>query len=209
MLKSKYSNIIGCSLIIAVCVTLCGYALYAGTVPLQLGTEAASQATADRMLTDRKTTIQHLESIVTATINDPAKAKTTQAAMLLLGKLHADEAAPLLVAHLTYAMPHPSSSGAAIHEGLVEDVRPQMVALNDIGLPALPPLLERQMNTDDPEVDNLTYSVLVGMLGSRVALAYVQDAADHQTDPAKRRLLAALAAKIASDAPPVPPLPHH
>ena len=117
---------------------------------------------------------------------------TVKDVMLLLGKLRAVQAVPLLVRNLTYEAfykntKRPQTTG---------DLYPAVNALIDIGSPSLHPVLERLRSEDDPIVTRTGAVVIRGVLGERLASAMVKEEAGHERAADRKRRLEAVAKAI-------------
>lgn len=117
--------------------------------------------------------------IVEKYLPDPARGGTVKDSMLLLGKLRAAEAVPLLVRSLTYDVFYKNTK----RPQPTEDAYPAVQALIDIGAPAIEPVLKRVSSEDDPDVHRAGAAVLRGVLGQRRARSVLHD--EMQTAPAE------------------------
>lgn len=115
---------------------------------------------------------------------------TVKDAMMLLGKLRAIEAVPLLVRNITFQAFYKNTK----RPQPPEDQFPAVAALIEIGEPSLRPVLERLAKEDGEELQLAGTSVLRGVLGKDGAQALLAKGASILTDEqAKARIKSAIA----------------
>ena len=123
------------------------------------------------------------ESIVTSAIE-------------LLGKTKSEQAIPFLLSNLTLT-PYITWSGSSTQ---FYDIYPCARALMMLGMDAVDPLVDRAVTTSDPLYLRLTEEVVEGVLGSRAALAYLDERPnDPLADAMERQRLAKIKHDIAED----------
>jgi len=113
-----------------------------------VSSEKAARLNAARQLDNRRRElIPKLMEILKSTNSDEVKA----GAVIVLGQYRASEAASLLVHHFEWdeTRQHDYQSGHILIE---EDLTPVTSALTEIGQPAIEPLLERIVETDDTKI---------------------------------------------------------
>ena len=103
--------------------------------------------------------------------------------ILLLGKLRAVEAIPLLIKNLEFA----NGGGSYIREEFS-----CLGALIDIGSPALAPLLTAAANTDDAALRRLISYAFINIVRRDAAVAYIKSQAPPNLSAAQREHLDAL-----------------
>ncbi len=117
---------------------------------------------------------------------------TVKDVMLLLGRLRAVRAVPLLVHNLTYEAFYKNTK----RPQTTQDLYPAVNALIDIGSPSLTPVLERLRSEDDPIVMKAGAAVIRGILGERVASAVVKEESSAEVAPGRKHRLEAVARAI-------------
>lgn len=144
------------------------------TIPIQnLASKdaLARRAAIEAIVGQHRQTIRETLSLVETAIRDRDSA-TAKAGIAVLGELRAEEAIPLLVENLTTILPPEFAGGKAfrpIQEGAF------VGALLRIGSPALEPLVKAASKSDDKMRTLLTGFILARLLGTDVALAYVDE----------------------------------
>ena len=181
------------------------FAFRGTTAPIEFGNDAARDLTTKSILADRNKTIGQLEDIVKSDINDPGKKDAAMTAMRLLGKLRADDSAPLLVTSL--AITDPGKNKISQHTISYPEYYPAVDALIQIGMPGVDAILESVASTDDFKQadhntkldrqkiyvrDELRNYVLVTVLGQPAAIALVTDTANNDGAPIEKERLNAL-----------------
>jgi translation initiation factor 2B subunit (eIF-2B alpha/beta/delta family) len=127
----------------------------------------------------RLKTIENLESNVRDLVSEGSRDKTVQTSILLLGRLRAVEAVPLLVEHLTFSVFYKQTTPWW-------DGHPCIQALSDIGFVSLDPLLKQAEQTDDKEYLRCAQLVCMNVLGSEMAEKYIENRIEHTTDSVRR-----------------------
>jgi hypothetical protein len=117
---------------------------------------------------------------------------TVKDVMLLLGKLRAVRAVPILVHNLKYEVFYKNTK----RPQTTEDLYPAVNALIDIGSPSLNPILERLRREDDAIVTKAGVAVIRGVLGERLASALVKEEAGAEQSPDRKRRLETVARAI-------------
>jgi hypothetical protein len=159
----------------------------------QLESESADdrRAAIAKILAGRQESNQQIADLLAKSLAAPDRKATAKDLMLLLGKLHAVEQAPLLVRSLTFKVFYKESK----RPQTIEDLYPAVQALADIGAPALDPVLDRLSREDDAELERTGAAVLRDVLGIARATLIVDGAIHSATDAkAKQRLTRALRA---------------
>ena len=153
--------------------------------------EVRARATAE-ILKRRDVEIDALMQLLERKLAGDDRQGTVKDVMLLLGKLRAVRAVPLLVRNLTYEAFYKNTKRPQI----TQDLYPAVNALIDIGEPSLNPVLERVRNEDDPTVARTGAAVIRGILGERVASILVKEEAAAEHDANRKRRLEAMAHTI-------------
>ena len=118
-------------------------------------------------------------------------------AIELLGKTKSEEAIPFLLSNLTLK-PYLTWTGSSTQ---FYDIYPCAGALIMLGMDAVDPLVDRAVTTADPLYLRLSEEVIEGVLGSRAAVAYLDDRPnDPLADTMERQRLAKIKQDIAEDA---------
>ena len=95
----------------------------------------------------RLNTIENLESNIRDFIGDGSRNGTVKTSIILLGRLRAVEAVPLLVEHLTFSVFYKQVKRTQ----LWDEGYPCIQALSDIGFVSLDPILKQAEQTDDKD----------------------------------------------------------
>jgi hypothetical protein len=140
------------------------------------------EATAGQVEQCRLNTIENLESNVRDLVSEGSRDKTVQTSILLLGRLRAVEAVPLLVEHLTFSVFYKQTKPWW-------DGHPCIQALSDIGFASLDPLLKQAEQTDDKEYLRCVQRVCTNVLGSEMAEKYIENRIEHTTDSIRKNRL--------------------
>jgi hypothetical protein len=125
------------------------------------------------ILQDRQRLVAELQQIVREFAADEKNQEIAKTAIVLLGKLRAVEAVPLLVEHFQMRTPVSQQSG------VVSPMRsplenPAVGALIEIGSPCLQPLLKKVEESDDRGTLILAAVVVNQILGPDLAVAAVR-----------------------------------
>jgi len=107
-----------------------------------------------------------------------------EAAILLLGELRAKKAAVGLVEMLKFTIQPAGFAPIRFHAEA-----PQIAALIEIGLPSLDPLIRKVASTDDEVIRERAGIVIDQILGTDMAVFFVRDRRDRETDDTKRQRL--------------------
>ena len=143
---------------------------------------AEREATAGQVEQCRLNTIENLESNVRDLIGDGSRNGTVKTSIILLGRLRAVEAVPLLVEHLTFSVFYKDVKRTQLwHEGY-----PCIQALSDIGFASLDPLLKQAEQTDDKDYLRCAALVCTKVLGAEMTEKYIENRIEHTTDSVRR-----------------------
>jgi HEAT repeat protein len=107
-----------------------------------------------------------------------------EAAISLLGELRDKDAATGLVEMLKFTMNPTGPSGRKLYH-----TTPKIPALINIGLPSLDPLIRKVASTDDEVIRERAGIVIDQILGTDMAVFFVRDRRDRETDDTKRQRL--------------------
>jgi hypothetical protein len=154
--------------------------------------DRAMQAVRAEIMGQRTKAVYLLYWTLKNDVADPEKSRTVGSAMQLLGHIRAEQkdVVALLVGNLSFTdRSFPGTSGT-------RSAAPQLRALIEIGLPSLDPLARRVAETDDPVVRDRAAFVIDQVLGTDLAVLYVKDRRERETDPTRRQRLAALLDQI-------------
>lgn len=143
------------------------------------------------IMEDRNVLIAKIEAIIIEKDKGDRKG-TLYSAIKLLGDLHANEAIPLLVKHLTLEVFYKDTKRTQP----IEDRYPAVGALIKIGLPALKVLLTEIEISNDNKMSDLVSYIFIKDLGPAVAKKYVEERLNMQQDKLKRNRLKVLIDKI-------------
>jgi len=168
------------------------FTLRGSTASIEYGNGFARDVAAKTIVADRDKTIAQLEEVVKRDVGDPNKQEAAKSAMILLGQLRADDAAPLLASHVSFRLIEERWKKALLQPLTPMQVFPAVGALIQIGVPAVDALVYQASQTDNRKDDPLTNFVLDEVLGKQPAIAFVQDAIQAQREPEPRRRLNAL-----------------
>jgi len=116
-------------------------------------------------------------------------------AVVVLGQYRASEAVPLLVRHLEWddAGSHGEPMRPTMTEEDWAEITPVTFALEKIGIPAIPELLDKIAQTDDTNITTKCVSIFQAIEGKEVTQFRLQGLLDKETDPKKKeRIQAAL-----------------
>ena len=135
----------------------------------------------------RSDEIKALLTVAKDNVGIPGRRGVASAAIRKLGRMRAVEAADFLVAHLSF-------NGLGDEIGLspipvLEESVPCVYALAEIGLPALPLLIQEIEGTDAEITHRLAARVLRRSMGETHALLFLQHQHDTQKDEAKKKRL--------------------
>jgi hypothetical protein len=130
----------------------------------------------------RLNTIKNIESNVRDLIGDDSRKGTVRTSIVLLGKLRAVEAVPILVEHLTFFVFYKEVK----HTQPWQDAYPCVQALSDIGFVSLDPLLNQVEQTDDENYLRCSAVVCRKVLGDEMTEKYIENRIDHTTDSVRR-----------------------
>lgn len=132
-----------------------------------------------------------------AIINSTNSAKVKVHAVIVLGEYRAPEAVPVLVQHLEWddAARGGFYNGLIREEEIEEKCCPVSMALEKIGMPAIPALLDRIVGTDDAKIIEKCVSICRTIEGREVTQFRLQGLLAKETDPKKKaRIVSALEA---------------
>jgi hypothetical protein len=116
---------------------------------------------------------------------------STEEAMLLLGEMRSKKSVPILVENLKFTKPFRARSRVRLFPDT-----PQIPALIEIGLPSLDPLVKKVASTDDDLIRQRAAIVIDQILGTDMAVFFVQDRVEREKDAAKKERLKRLAEQI-------------
>lgn len=167
------------------------FALHGSTASIGFGNDLARDLVSKNIVADRSKTINGLEDLVKQNVNNSSKNQEVRICMVLLGKLRADDAAPLLASHLSYLVLDDRRKAVASLP-MPENYYPAVDALIHIGIPSLDALLYQAANTDDRKNDKLTNYVFISVLGTQPAIAFINDAIDNQHEEQQKQRLRVL-----------------
>lgn len=145
------------------------------------------------ILQDRQRLVAELQQIVREFAADEKKQEIARPAIVLLGKLRAVEAVPVLVEHLN--LPPVTLPGAPRLISPIE-ANPSVGALIEIGSPCLQPLLMKVEESDDRGTLIQAALVLNQVLGPDLAVAAVKLRLEQQKDAKVRQRLFKLQERI-------------
>ncbi len=168
------------------------FALRGSTALIEYGNGFARDAAAKNIVADRDKTIAQLEEVVKQDVGDPNKQEAAKSAMILLGQLRADGAAPLLASHVSFLVMEDRWNHVGLQLPTPQQFFPAVGALIQIGVPAVDSLIYQASQTDNRKDDHWTNYVLVEVLGERPAIAFVQDAIQVQREQEPKQRLNAL-----------------
>jgi hypothetical protein len=141
---------------------------------------------------ERVVAIQEAMATIRDLDKDETRRGTVRDSILLLGKLRATEAVPLLVEHLNYGVFYKESKRLQTPE----DYYPAGQALIDIGIPSLDPVVTAMTATDDATMHQLGARIIVKILGPKLAGVYLQDKIQAETEQTRRTRLQAVMAYL-------------
>jgi len=153
--------------------------------------EVRARASAE-ILQRREAEIDALMQLLERRLVNDDRQGTVKDVMLVLGKLRASRAVPLLVRHLTYEAFYKNTK----RPQTTEDLYPAVSALIEIGSPSLKAVLERVTNESDPTVTRTAAAVIRGVLGERWASSWLKEEAGAERLGDRRRRLEAVAHAI-------------
>jgi hypothetical protein len=146
--------------------------------------EVRARASAE-IVQRREAEIDGLMQLLELRLANDDRQGTAKDVMLVLGKLRATQAVPLLVRNLTYEAFYKNTK----RPQTTEDLYPAVSALIEIGSPSLNSVLERVKNDSDPTVTRTAAAVIYGVLGGRRASSWLkEEAAAERSGDRKRRL---------------------
>jgi len=147
--------------------------------------ETASQA----ILEKRTRTIGDLEKIVREFVGDETRKGTAKTAIVLLGKLRATEAVPLLADNINVYVFYKSTKRTQSPE----DAFPCVGALTGIGKPSIPAMINNLATSEVEKVRELSARVIRNVEGTEIGRIVLEKAIEEQGDRGKKaRLTAAL-----------------
>jgi hypothetical protein len=146
------------------------------------------------ILQDRQRLVTELQQIVREFIADKKKQEIATAAIILLGKLRAVEAIPILVEHLI--LPPVALRPTVTAPPSPLKAHPSAGALIEIGSPSLRPLLKKVEVSSDEGTLVLAAIVINGILGPDLAVAAVELRLEQQKDAKVRQRLSKLQERI-------------
>jgi len=153
--------------------------------------EIRAQAISE-ILKRRDADIDALMQLLERKLTGDDRQGTVKDVMLLLGRLRAVRAVPLLVRNLTYEAFYKNTK----RPQTTEDLYPAVNALIDIGSPSLNPVLQRLKSDDDSIVTRTGATVIRSVLGEPLASALVKAEASAERVPDRKRRLEAVAHAI-------------
>lgn len=164
------------------------------TAPIEFGNDASRDMAAKSIIADREKTIGQLEDVVKQGVDNPNKKEAAKTAMILLGKLRADDAAPLLALHLSFFVMEDRWKREGLQPPSGRALYPAMDALINIGLPSVDALLWKVANadTDNPKDDDLTVYVLLHVLGKQTAMTVLTETIKGQYEEKQKLKLGVL-----------------
>lgn len=183
--------------------------VYTGFNPLDVKNKVSKlqniperQAFAGVILEEQGWTMYDLKQMVQDSLSEGDRSRTAKVAIILLGKLRAVEAVPLLVENLTFEALYDDMTGFVYnnHEHTmpvtriptIEDDYPCVGALIGIGSPAIEPLMKKAEENDDDIFMRLTATILEKILDPRTAVAYLNDRLEQQNESIRRERLTRL-----------------
>lgn len=168
---------------------LLAFLLRGSVASIKYGNGPARDIASKNIIADRDKTIAQLEDVVTQDIDDPTKQEAAKSAILLLGQMRADHAAPLLAAHIRFTLIEDRWKHQGLQPPTPAQQHPAFAALIQIGLPSVDALLDQAANMHDTKNDPLAGITLSILLGQRPAIALINDAiANTQDEKQKQRL---------------------
>ncbi len=171
---------------------LLAFLLRGSVASIKYGNGPARDIASKKIIADRDKTIAQLEDVVTQDIDDPTKQDAAASAILLLGQMRANHAAPLLASHINFNPIKGRWKGQTFRPPTVFQQHPAYAALIQIGLPSVDALLDQAANTDDRKNDPFADYVLTILLGQRPAIALINDAISEAQDEKQKQRLNAL-----------------
>jgi hypothetical protein len=147
---------------------------------------------ATRLDDQRRQLVKQLIVILNSTNADSVKLE----AVVVLGEYRAVEAIPILVQHFEWDDASPRGGIHALWREEVEDTGyPVDEALDNIGMPAIPALLDKITETDDAEIVGKCVTICQHIEGLEVTRFRLQALLDKETDLKKKeRIQSALEA---------------
>lgn len=137
-------------------------------------------------------TISILYRAATQCTKDSTRSKSADLAMRLLGEIRAEEAVPMLVENIKFTVPPGGGATSIKRFGSM----PSVAALISIGLTSLDPLVKKVASADDDVVCERAAIVINQVLGTDMAILFVQDRGEREKDETKRQRLARLVERI-------------
>ena len=151
-----------------------------------------AQASAEALARRQPDDIAAILAIVEKYLSDEARQGTVKDNMLLLGKLRAVQAVPLLVRNLTYEVFYKRTKRLQS----TEDLYPAVQALIDIGQPSVRPVLARLAVEGGETLEKngaTTLHRILGRSGAReLLLSEIAAARDEQTQARLRKVITVL-----------------
>ncbi|HTX37363.1 MAG TPA: hypothetical protein VME43_20185 [Bryobacteraceae bacterium] len=157
--------------------------------------EVRAKASAEVLARQQPGDIAEVMRIVEKYLKSDDRQGTVKDNMLLLGKLHALEAIPLLVQNLTFEAFYKNTK----RPQPPADLFPAVQALIDIGRPSVRPVLARLAAEDGEKLGIAGATVLRRILGLRDARALLSDeiaAAKEERSQARLRIVLSLIEKV-------------
>lgn len=145
----------------------------------------------EAILLEKRRVMFGLSQIVSRGAAGDLPEKTTQQAILLMGQIRDEKAVPVLLENLKFTAKSSSGFGVIFYE-----TTPAVRALIDIGLPSLDPLLKNAAITDDEVIRERAAIVIDQVLGTDMAVLFVQDRRDREKNDLKRQRLTRLIEQI-------------
>jgi hypothetical protein len=139
----------------------------------------------------RKQIVRRLQQIAGRGVKGELPEANTEMAILLLGEFRAPKAAEGLVEILKFNIHPPGPSANILYHHT-----PQVMALIQIGLPSLDPLIKKVATTDDDIIRERAAIVIDQILGTDMGVFYTRDRQNRENDPLKRQRLKRLTEQI-------------
>lgn len=141
---------------------------------------------------DRRRTVRELHRIVVCHAGQFEKQESVNMAIRLLGELREKDAVPMLVDKLDFTCRLPVGVSALP----AFPTLPSVAALIDIGLPSLDPLVKRASERDDQVIVERSAIVIDQVLGTDLAVLFVEERRNREKDDIRRRRLNRLIEQI-------------
>jgi HEAT repeat protein len=153
--------------------------------------ETVREAAVSKILKSRDADIDQIVGIVERSVPQEGKKAIARDNIVLLGRLRATKAVPVLVRLLTFQVPY-----LATRPQTIDDSCPAAGALIEIGSPALAPVLERIRNEDGDILQWASAAVFRGVLGERWASLVLEKEIQNSLQPEKEQRLRQVLEKL-------------